>query len=140
MELKLAQAEKMIRAAKDKAREMGLNMSFVVTDATGLIVAAARMDRARKFGTKVAHGKTLATVAFSRPSADTAAVAKERPLIVEAFADVVGGKLFCGEGALPVVVDGQLIGAIGGSGGTSAEDLVCAQAGLDAVFGKARKK
>ncbi len=136
MELKLAHAEKMIKGAKEKARELGLNMSFVVVDATGLIVAAARMDRARKFGTRVAHGKTLASVAFSRPSADTAAVAIERPLIVEAFSEIVGGKLFCGEGALPVMVDGQLIGAIGGSGGTSAQDLVCAQAGLDAVFSK----
>ncbi len=133
MELKLAQAERMIKAAKEKARELGLRMSIVVADSTGIIVAAARMDRARKFGPRIAHGKALATVAFSRPSAETAAIAKERPQILEAFNDIMGGALFPAEGALPIIIDGQLVGAIGASGATSPEDLLCAQAGLDAI-------
>lgn len=134
MELKLAQAEKMIKAAKEKARASGLKMSFVVVDAGGIIVAAARMDGARKFGPRIALGKALASVVIGRTSAETAVLAKDRPQVIAALGEIVGGTLFAAEGAVPILIDGELVGAIGGSGATSAEDLLCAQAGLDAVI------
>ena len=37
------------------------------------------------------------------------------------------------EGGLPIIVDGKLIGALGVSGGSSAEDEVCADAGTEAL-------
>jgi uncharacterized protein GlcG (DUF336 family) len=37
------------------------------------------------------------------------------------------------EGGLPLVIDGRIAGAIGVSGGTSAQDGQCAQAGVGAV-------
>jgi uncharacterized protein GlcG (DUF336 family) len=37
------------------------------------------------------------------------------------------------EGAVPIVMDGKIVGAIGMSGGTSAQDAQCAQAGADAL-------
>ena len=37
------------------------------------------------------------------------------------------------EGGLPIVVDGKIVGAIGVSGGTSAEDGQCAKAAVDAL-------
>ena len=37
------------------------------------------------------------------------------------------------EGGVPIVVDGKLIGALGVSGGSSAEDEVCAEAGAAAL-------
>jgi uncharacterized protein GlcG (DUF336 family) len=37
------------------------------------------------------------------------------------------------EGGLPLVVGGKIVGAIGVSGGTSAQDGQCAQAGVDAL-------
>jgi uncharacterized protein GlcG (DUF336 family) len=37
------------------------------------------------------------------------------------------------QGALPIIRNGELIGAIGGSGGTSEQDEDCARAGLEAL-------
>jgi uncharacterized protein GlcG (DUF336 family) len=37
------------------------------------------------------------------------------------------------EGGLPIIVDGKLIGALGVSGGSSAEDEACAEAGATAL-------
>ena len=37
------------------------------------------------------------------------------------------------EGGLPIIVDGKLIGALGVSGGSSAEDEACAAAGAAAL-------
>ena len=42
-----------------------------------------------------------------------------------------GGHFIPGQGALPVFRDGELIGAVGGSGGTAQEDEDCARAGIE---------
>lgn len=44
-----------------------------------------------------------------------------------------GGHMIPGQGALPVYRDGELVGAVGGSGGTAQQDEDSAQAGIDAV-------
>jgi glc operon protein GlcG len=42
-------------------------------------------------------------------------------------------KLTCLRGGLPLMVDGQCVGGIGVSGGPEAEDVLVAQAGVDAL-------
>jgi glc operon protein GlcG len=37
------------------------------------------------------------------------------------------------EGGLPITIEGKIVGAIGLSGGTSAQDGQCAKSGVDAV-------
>ena len=44
-----------------------------------------------------------------------------------------GGHMIPGQGALPVFKNGELVGAVGGSGGTSQEDEDAARAGIQAV-------
>ena len=46
---------------------------------------------------------------------------------------IEGGNLIPGQGALPVFKDGEMVGAVGGSGGTSQEDEDAAKAGIDAA-------
>ena len=45
----------------------------------------------------------------------------------------MGGRMLPAQGAVPVLKDGELVGAIGGSGATAQQDEDCAQAGLDAL-------
>ena len=44
-----------------------------------------------------------------------------------------GGHMIPGQGALPVFRNGEIIGAVGGSGGTAQEDEDCARAGIEAA-------
>jgi uncharacterized protein GlcG (DUF336 family) len=44
-----------------------------------------------------------------------------------------GGHFIPGQGALPVFRGGEIIGAVGGSGGTAQEDEDCARAGIEAA-------
>ena len=44
-----------------------------------------------------------------------------------------GGHMIPGQGALPVYRNGELIGAVGGSGGTAQQDEDAARAGIDAI-------
>src|SRR5690606_21979846 len=46
----------------------------------------------------------------------------------------IGGRLMVVGGGLPVIVDGQVVGGIGVSSGTPAQDLDVAQAGVDAFL------
>ena len=44
-----------------------------------------------------------------------------------------GGHMIPGQGALPVFKNGEIVGAVGGSGGTAQQDQDASQAGIDAV-------
>jgi len=53
--------------------------------------------------------------------------------IFRAFMAMEGGHMIPGQGALPVFRNGEIIGAVGGSGGTAQEDEDCARAGIEAA-------
>ena len=45
----------------------------------------------------------------------------------------MAGRLIMGQGAVPIMRDGEVIGACGVGGGTAEEDEECARAGIDAI-------
>lgn len=135
MELTLEQAEKMILGARRKAQELGKNMSFVVLDGAGVMVASIRMDGAGKMTPRIAQAKAFTAVVFRRPSGEVAALAKDRPQVFEAFPAIAGGAILPAEGGLPYMLKEELVGAIGSSGATPDVDLLCAQAGIAAMKG-----
>jgi uncharacterized protein GlcG (DUF336 family) len=119
MAMTLALAEECIRRVKDKAAKMGLTVSIAVVDDTGSLVAYARMGERRiGYGEKVAVAKAKTAVAFRK---DTTAV-------LEGFADKPGnyniiglsamypGEFWPGPGGVPVIIEGELVGAVGVAG------------------------
>jgi uncharacterized protein GlcG (DUF336 family) len=54
---------------------------------------------------------------------------------MRAVMQVEGGEFVPGQGALPIYMNGELIGAVGGSGGTAQEDEDCARAGISRLPG-----
>src|SRR5262245_2523428 len=64
----LASAEKMLTAARAKATEMGVNLTCVVVDVHGDLVAAARMDGVLALTVDVAQGKARTSAFFGQPS------------------------------------------------------------------------
>lgn len=129
----LAMAETIIDAAKAKAEQEGWKMSFAVVDSFGRPVAMVRMDGTRWMTPKVAHGKALTSATFGRPSATVEEFTKNRPQLFKNVQKMIGEPLLPAGGGLPIEVDGKLLGGIGASGGTEAEDIEAAQAGLDAL-------
>jgi uncharacterized protein GlcG (DUF336 family) len=129
----LAMAESIIAAAKAKAEQEGWAMSFAVVDNFGRPVAMVRMDGTRWMTPKVAHSKALTSATFGRPSASVQEFATGRPQLFKNVQKLIGEPLLPAGGGLPIMVDGKLLGGIGASGGTEAEDIEAAQAGLDAI-------
>ena len=131
MSITLEQAEKAINAAIAKANEQGTKMNIAVMDAGARLVAFKRMDGAIWGGVYGSQGKAVTSVAFGRDSG----IMQERAgaPIVLGIAAAEGGHMIPSQGAVPIIRNGSVIGAIGCGGGTGQEDEDCARAGADAV-------
>ena len=124
----LALAKKMAAAAEAEATKNNWAMVITVVDDGGNIVYIGRMDGAPIGSIDVSQGKAHTALAFRRPS--------------KAFQDLVDQNqahlvtlphVTAVQGGLPIMLDGKVVGAIGVSGGTSAQDEQCAQAGINAI-------
>ena len=73
----------------------------------------------------VAQGKAAASAGFGRPSG---ALAADSP-VIQSIITTLGGRMLPAQGAVPIYKNGELEGAIGGSGATAQQDEECAQAG-----------
>jgi uncharacterized protein GlcG (DUF336 family) len=127
----LDEAERVLQAAKKKAMQMGVKLSISVVDARGDLICMVRMDGAPWRTPYISRGKARASACFGVPSADLT----DRALtpVFRAVMEVEKGEFVPGQGALPIMKNGELIGAIGGSGGTSQEDEDAARAGIAAL-------
>ena len=127
----LDEAERMLQAAKRKAQEMGVTLSISVVDERGDLKCMVRMDGAPWRTPYISRGKARASACFGIPSVDLT----ERSMapVFRAVMEVERGEFVPGQGALPIMRSGELIGAIGGSGGTAQEDEDASRAGIEAL-------
>ena len=133
MSLTLDEANRILRATLAKAAELNIKVSAAVVDAGGRLVAFQRMDGAFYAGVYGSQGKAFASAAFARPSG----VMQERAdqPTPRGIALAEGGHMIMGQGAVPIIRNGVVIGACGVGGGTSQEDEDCAKAGVAALGG-----
>src|SRR5919204_4949535 len=125
MALTLAEAKRMIQAARAKAEELHVKLSVAVCDAGGNLLAFNRMDGASAVSATVAQGKAAASAGFGRASGTLQA---DSP-VIQAVIAALGGRMLPARGAVPVVKSNELIGAVGASGATAEQDEQCAHAG-----------
>lgn len=125
-QLTLAGAQAVLHGALDKAEAMGIPQCVAVVDAGGNPMAFARMDGAKVLS-ELSSTTKARTAASSRAPTGGIRVDAELKLAL-----ATGGMLTNLNGGLPIVVAGEVIGAVGVGSGTGEEDIEVAQAGLDA--------
>jgi glc operon protein GlcG len=124
-------ARRLLEAAVGSAREAGMPAAIVVSDVAGEPIAIARTDGAGLLPLKVASDKAWTAANAGAPTEQVHAFVTSDPAAlacmpaVPRFSSVAGG--------LPITGGGRVIGAIGVSGGASAQDVAVAQAALDAL-------
>jgi glc operon protein GlcG len=128
--ISLENAKKVAAAAIAEARKNNWTMAVAVTDTAGYLVYFERVDATPVGSVAVAISKARSAAQFKRPTKvfqDSLAEGGEglRILGLEGAVPVEGG--------LPLVMDGKIVGAIGVSGGTSAQDGQCAKPGAEAL-------
>ncbi len=120
-----------VHAAEGKAKEIGVPECIAVVDAAGELLAFSRMDDARPGSIEIAIVKARSAARRRRATAEEGGGDgfTHVRLALASHLNVTGIG-----GGLPVVVDGQVVGGVGVSSGTSDEDTVVAQAGIDALL------
>jgi len=126
--LTLEAAKKIAVAAEAEARKNNWNVVIAVVDDGGHLVYLQRIDGTQTGSIDVAIGKARTSAAFKRPTKVFDDLAKTRPSITSISPNAV-----LLEGGVPVMVGGQLVGAVGVSGVTSQQDAQIAEAGIAAL-------
>ena len=129
--LNLAESEQILAAAKAKVLEMGAKMSVSVVDPRGDLIAMFRTDGAPWRTPAISRAKAVSAACFGRPSVELTDNALSP--VFRGLMAMEGGHMIPGIGALPVYKNGELVGAVGGSGGTGQQDEDASRAGIDAV-------
>ncbi len=120
-----------VQAAIEKAKELGIGINACVVDSSATEIAFLRMNNAFLPSIGIAKDKAYTSAGFGFPTSQWGNILEgnvqlqagitERPRVV-----TFGG-------GLPIMDGGELIGAIGVSGGSEEEDTLCAQAGIDSI-------
>lgn len=123
-------AKKVAAAAIAEARKQGLFQAVAVSDTAGELVYFEKMDNTQAASIDIAIDKARSTVRFKRPT--------------KAMQDVLAGGgdglrflalrgAIPAEGGVPIVVAGKIVGGVGVSGGSGAQDGQTAVAGAAAL-------
>jgi uncharacterized protein GlcG (DUF336 family) len=134
--LELEEARVMARAAVAKAAEIGVPETVCITDEGGFPLVLERMDGARVTGPQIAWNKAFtaaghkrSTHLFTTPPSGPALPGNEAFGIQWSFE----GRFAAFVGGFPVVVDGEVVGGVGLSGGNGEQDIACGLAALQAL-------
>ena len=127
----LSEARKVIAAAEKKATDIGQPMNIAVVDAGGNLVAHVRMDGAWMGSVDISIKKAWTSRAFDIST-------KELSKLTQPGQDFYGlhvsndGRVMIFAGGIPLKRDGQVVGAVGVSGGSGDQDHKVAEAGAAA--------
>lgn len=127
----LAKAKKALEAAEKKAKELGINVSTVIVDDHGSIVASSRMDGAIPISPQFAYTKAFTSANLGFATGDLGPFTNEnKPYF--GINTLFGGELTTIAGGIPVVISGRLSGGVGvGGSQDTRQDHECAQAAID---------
>jgi len=127
----LADARRIIAAAEKKAADIGQPMNIAVADAGGNLVSHVRMDGAWIGSVDIAINKAYTARAFDLSTAELAANAQPGGPFY-GIQESNKGKVMIFAGGVPLKRDGEIVGAVGVSGGDEEQDTTVAEAAAEA--------
>jgi len=130
--LTLDDAKKLMAAAEDEARRNNWEVVVAILNDGARIVAVHRMDGARPGNDQIAIAKATTSAMTCRPSVVWERWIDGRHKAYATFPFIAA------QGGLPIIIGGDLIGAIGVSGVKSSEDEQIAMVAIRAVFPEAK--
>jgi glc operon protein GlcG len=126
----LENAKKAAASALAESRKNSWSMAVAIVDPGGHLVYFEKMDETQIGSSRIAVEKARSSALFKRPTKSFQEMLASGPDGLRVFG--LEGAVPV-EGGVPLVMDGKIVGAIGMSGGTSAQDGQCAAAGANAL-------
>jgi glc operon protein GlcG len=123
-------AKKAAAGVVAEAHKNNWSMAVAVTDTAGNLVYFERMDNTQTGSINVALGKSRSAALFRRPTKvfqDLVAKGSEFTYLLGLEGAVVV------QGGIPIIMDGKVVGGLGVSGGSGAQDVQSAEAGIAAL-------
>jgi uncharacterized protein GlcG (DUF336 family) len=131
-EIGLDLALRIMHGVRASAAKAEVPVAAAVTDPGGFVIASIRMDGAALGAMKLAVDKAYTAVLWQTATGEF--MSSTQPGGDDwAFNTTTDGRIVVYAGGLPVFSDGMLIGALGVSGGTGAQDEACAKSALNAA-------
>jgi uncharacterized protein GlcG (DUF336 family) len=128
----LEQAQSIALATCAKAMELEMSITVCIVDESGQMKLFNSMDQAPIISLSVAKQKAVTAVGFGIPTGDSwYNFIKDDPILNQGMHDVQDFVLL--GGGSPIMINDELVGAIGVSGGHYKQDEECVQAGLSAI-------
>ena len=127
--ISLERADQVIEAALTEARRRNWKVNIAVADSGGNLVAFKRMNGAMLAAIAIAEHKARAAATFRRPTKvfeDGIQLMNLNYLL--AFDGVIASR-----GGIPLIQHGEIIGAVGCSGGTDSQDEIVSEAGAAVI-------
>ena len=128
--ISLEQAQKAINAAAAEAKKNNWFLAISVVGPSGSLIAFNLMDNTQYASIAISQHKARVAATFKRPTKvfQDGLTADKPNLVFLTLDDVIAS-----EGGIPIVVDGKIVGGIGCSGATGAQDGQACMAGVNAL-------
>ena len=121
MALTRERARESVERGVAKARALGFKVAIAVVDEAGHLVVCDRMDGALWVTPEIARAKANAAAAFHATTLDLEDRFAKRQLFADNVAMLGDYRFVFGKGAVPLVEEGRIVGAVGVSGAVPAD-------------------
>jgi uncharacterized protein GlcG (DUF336 family) len=129
--LSLDLALSLLARVREEAEARDLSLAVAVVDGAGHTLASQRMDGAALGAMQLAVGKAFTAVSWATPSGEFGP--STQPGGDDWGWNTTDPRIVVYAGGIPLLVDGELVGAIGASGGTAQDDEDCVRAAAGAL-------
>ncbi|MDP1852436.1 MAG: heme-binding protein [Candidatus Planktophila sp.] len=120
-------SQQVVLAGINFAKELGLEMTVALVDASGNLVSFARTERASMAAIESVAAKARTAIWFGRPTAKTVEAAEKRPVVYTSIMGTSPNKLVLSMGGELLYLDGEIVGAIASAGASGVEDIQVSQ-------------
>ena len=121
-ELSLAEAEAILTGTLERGERLGTALSAAIVDAGGHLIAAKRSDGARTLTPSLAIAKAYSAAITERPENLLHDWARSNPAFFAQLSQMATDPDEAAEGGVTIRRDGRILGGLGVSGGTAAEE------------------
>jgi len=120
-------SQQVVLAGINFAKELGLEMTVALADASGNLVSFARTELASMAAIESVAAKARTAIWFGRPTAKTVEAAEKRPVVYTSIMGTSPNKLVLSMGGELLYLDGEIVGAIASAGASGVEDIQISQ-------------
>jgi uncharacterized protein GlcG (DUF336 family) len=122
MKLTISEAEEIVAAALKNGQGIGKALSIAVVDAGGFLLLVKRSDGARPLTPNIAISKAYTSAVMERPTHMLKPWAESNPGFFAQLSTMGSQPIVATDGGVTIKRDGEILGGLGISGGTAAED------------------